>query len=344
MKYSNLLQTQIKVSKICLGTMTFGEQNTQEEAFQQLNFAFEKGVNFIDTAEMYSVPMKAETYGRTEEIIGNWLQESGKRDNIVLATKASGPGPKHIRKGPKFTFDHLNEALNNSLKRLKTDYIDLYQLHWPERNSPRFGALHYQPNLEEEYTDFREILESLMYFIKAGKIRHIGISNETPWGMMKMIQIAEKFDLPKYVSIQNPYSLLNRVFEISHSEICERENVGLLAYSPLGGGLLSGKYRNNENPDGSRYNLFPNYFGRYKHPNTQIATEEYCKLAEENSLTPTQLALAFVNSRPFLTANIIGATTMQQLEENIHSIYIELSEEVLRKIDEIHFNYPNPAP
>lgn len=343
MKYTNLPQTNIEVSKICLGTMTWGNQNTTEDAFEQMNYAVEQGINFFDTAELYAVPMSPETYGFTEKFIGKWFKKTGKRNEIILATKACGPGPKHIRNSPKFTNEQLTQALNQSLERLQTEYIDLYQLHWPERDTPRFGILNYEHS-EKEFENLQSVLETLQYFIKSGKVRHIGISNETPWGMMKYLQLAEKYDLPKYITIQNPYSLINRVFEIGHSEICHRENVGLLAYSPLGGGMLSGKYRNGNRPEGTRYNLFPNYFGRYNHENTTLAMEEYCKLAEKHNLTPTQFSLAFVNTRPFLTSTIIGATSMEQLKENIATIDIDFTSEMKREADKINLKYQNPAP
>ncbi len=344
MKYSKLPNTEIEVSKICLGTMTWGQQNSEKEGFEQMDYAVERGVNFFDTAEMYSVPMSPETQSSTETIIGKWLQKYNAREKIILATKAAGPGPKHIRNSPNFTKEHLTEALHNSLTRLQTDYIDLYQLHWPERHSPRFGGLNYEHKESVTFEPFNKVLETLNGFIKEGKVRHIGISNETPWGMMKWISEAEKNNLPKISTIQNPYSLINRVFELGNSEICHRENIGLLAYSPLGGGLLSGKYENGANPKGSRYQLFPNYFGRYAHPNTRKAVQKYIELARQNDLTPTQMSLAFVNERPFLTSNIIGATTMEQLKENIDSISISLSSEVEKEIEQIHLEYPNPAP
>ncbi len=344
MKYSNLPQTDIKVSKICLGTMTWGQQNTEEEAFEQMNYAVSQGINFFDTAELYSVPMSPETQGSTERIIGNWFQKNGNREEIILASKAAGPGPSHIRQGPKFTKDHLQKALKESLKRLQTDYIDLYQLHWPERHTPRFGGLNYEHKPEVTFESFQSVLETLDEFVKAGKVRYIGISNETPWGFMKWIDTAENQNLPKVKTIQNPYSLINRVFEIGNSEICLREEVGLLAYSPLGGGLLSGKYIGGKNPEGSRYQLYPNYFGRYAHPNTNKAVEAYTELAQQNGLDPAQMALAFVNDRDFVCANIIGATTMPQLKSNIDSINLKISEDVLKEIERIHFEYPNPAP
>ncbi len=344
MKYTTLPDADIKVSKICLGTMTWGEQNNQDEAFEQMTYAFQQGVNFWDTAEIYSVPINPNTQGSTETMIGNWLHKNGKRDKIVLATKAAGPGPQHLRQGPNFTKAHLTEALEGSLRRLQTDYVDVYQLHWPERHVPKFGQVFYEHKPEVKHEAFQSVLETLQGFIQQGKVRKIGISNETPWGMMKWITEAEKNNLPKIATIQNAYSLMNRVFESGHAEICYREKIGLLAYSPLAGGLLSGKYQNNAKPVGSRFTLFPDYFPRYSHQNVFKAVEKYSALAKENGLTPTQLALAFVNSKAFVTSNIIGATKMEQLKEDIDSINITLTEEVLNEIDLIHFQYQNPAP
>ncbi|QQR98075.1 MAG: NADP(H)-dependent aldo-keto reductase [Sphingobacteriales bacterium] len=346
MEYNLLPNTNINVSKICLGTMTWGEQNTEAEAHEQLDYAINHEINFIDTAELYAVPAKSETQGRTETYIGTWLNKRKKRDDLIIASKAAGPGAfvKHIRSGPKFNKEHLTEALNNSLKRLQTDYIDIYQLHWPERPTNYFGALGYQHKSDDPITDFRETLTVLNDFIKEGKIRYIGLSNETPWGTMQYIRIAEKENLPKVITIQNPYSLINRTFEIGLSEISIREQVGLLAYSPLGGGLLSNKYLGGNKPEGARYTLWANYFTRYSHPNTMKAVEKYGELAQQNGLSLAQMALAFVNTRNFLTANIIGATSIAQLKENIDSINIKLSDDVLKEIERIHLEFPNPAP
>jgi aryl-alcohol dehydrogenase-like predicted oxidoreductase len=326
--------------------MTWGEQNTEAEAHEQLDYAINHEINFIDTAELYAVPAKSETQGRTETYIGTWLNKRKKRDDLIIASKAAGPGAfvKHIRSGPKFNKEHLTEALNNSLKRLQTDYIDIYQLHWPERPTNYFGALGYQHKSDDPITDFRETLTVLNDFIKEGKIRYIGLSNETPWGTMQYIRIAEKENLPKVITIQNPYSLINRTFEIGLSEISIREQVGLLAYSPLGGGLLSNKYLGGNKPEGARYTLWANYFTRYSHPNTMKAVEKYGELAQQNGLSLAQMALAFVNTRNFLTANIIGATSIAQLKENIDSINIKLSDDVLKEIERIHLEFPNPAP
>lgn len=346
MEYTLLPNTAINVSKICLGTMTWGEQNTEAEAHEQLDFALSCGINFIDTAELYAVPAKPETQGKTETYIGTWLNKRKKRDDLIIASKAAGPGAfvKHIRSGPKFTKEHLTEALHNSLKRLQTDYIDLYQLHWPERPTNYFGALGYEHLSDDPITDFSETLAVLGDFIKEGKIRYIGLSNETPWGTMQYIRIAEKENLPKVITIQNPYSLINRTFEIGLSEISIREKVGLLAYSPLGGGLLSDKYLGGKKPDGARYTLWPNYFFRYSHPNTMKAVEKYATLAHQNKMSLAQMALAFVNTRNFLTSNIIGATSMAQLKENIESIELKLNKDIEKEIEKIHLEFPNPAP
>ena len=347
MQYNLLPSTNIKVSKICLGTMTWGQQNTEAEGHEQLNYATnERGINFIDTAEMYSVPAKAETQGSTERIIGTWLKKRNKRDDIILASKVAGPsaGLPHIGTGRKFNKENITRALNESLQRLQTDYIDLYQLHWPERPTNYFGTLGYVHASEDAVTDFVETLTILNEFIQQGKIRYIGISNETPWGVMQYLRTAEKYNLPKIVTIQNPYNLVNRVYEIGLAEIGEREKIGLLAYSPLAGGLLSDKYLGGKRPGGARFTLWPNYFGRYAHPNTMKAVERYAVLAKAHNLSLAQMSLAYVNTRTFLTSNIIGATNMQQLTENIDSIDVTLSEEVMKEIQKIHLEFPNPAP
>lgn len=347
MEYNILPDTNIKVSKICLGTMTWGEQNTEAEGHEQLDYATnEKGINFIDTAEMYSVPAKAATQGSTERIIGTWLKKRNKRDDLIIASKVAGPsaGLPHIGIGRKFNKENITNALHNSLQRLQTDYIDLYQLHWPERPTNYFGVLGYHHTSDDAVTDFVETLTVLNDFVKQRKIRYIGISNETPWGTMQYLRIAEKHQLPKIITIQNPYNLVNRTYEIGLSEIGIRENVGLLAYSPLAGGLLSDKYLQGNRPDGARFTLWPNYFTRYAHPNTMKAVEKYAVLAKEHGLSLAQMSLAFINSRDFLTANIIGATTMKQLKENIDAVDIVLSEEVIKEIQKIHLEFPNPAP
>ncbi|MFZ9057704.1 MAG: NADP(H)-dependent aldo-keto reductase [Flavobacteriaceae bacterium] len=344
MDYTFLPHTDLKVSSICLGTMTFGNQNTQAEGFEQMDYALDRGVNFFDTAELYPVPANAQTQGETERIIGNWFQQSGKRDQVILASKVAGPGDytKHIRENLSFSKAHINEAINNSLKRLKTDYIDLYQLHWPERNSNRFGqrGFVYDPN-DPWVENFEAVLSALEENIKCGKIRHIGVSNETPWGMMRFLDAAGS-NLPRMITIQNAYSLLCREFETGLSEICHRESVGLLAYSPLGFGVLTGKYLGGKLPEKARLTLFPR-FSRYSSPQAAEATAYYLQLAEDHGLSLTALALAFVKSRSFVISNIIGATNLEQLKENIDAYQYTLSEQVLQEIDKIHNQIPNPA-
>jgi len=347
MQYRKLGNTQIDVSVICLGTMTWGQQNTREQAFEQMDYALSQGVNFFDTAELYAIPPQAETYGRTEEIIGEWLQARGARDQIVLTSKVAGPGEEwipHIR-GGKTRFDRgdITLALDASLKRLQTDYLDLYQLHWPQREANFFGKLGFEVPAEEHITPILETLEALGEQVKAGKIRHIGLSNETPWGVMQFLYYAELAGLPRIVSVQNPYSLLNRTYEVGLAEVSWREKVGLLAYSPLGFGVLSGKYLDGAQPDGARLSLFPDYT-RYSNLAAVAATEAYVVLARRHGLEPSQMALAYVNSRPFLTSTIIGATTMEQLCSNVDSINLHLSDEVLSAIEEIHNAHANPSP
>jgi len=347
MQYRKLGNTNIDVSAICLGTMTWGQQNTLEQAFEQMDYALEQGVNFFDTAELYAIPPKAETYGRTEQIIGEWLQARGARDQIVLASKMAGPGADwipHIRSGTsRFDRNDISMALNASLKRLQTDYLDLYQLHWPQRETNFFGKLGFEAPAEEQLTPILETLEALGEQVTAGKIRHIGLSNETPWGVMQFLHYAEQAGLPRIVSVQNPYCLLNRTYEVGMAEASWREHVGLLAYSPLGFGVLSGKYLNNAQPDDARMSLFPDY-DRYSKPAAVSATAKYVELANSHDLDPAQMALAYVNSRPFLTSTIIGATTMDQLRSNIDSINLVLADEVLSAIDEIHETHSNPSP
>lgn len=345
MKYRKLGNTTIDVSVICLGTMTYGEQNTEAQAHEQLDYAVSQGVNFIDTAELYAVPPKPETYGLTEQYIGSWLRQRGNRDQLIIASKVAGPGEfvRHIRGGPQLNRQHMTEALNNSLKRLQTDYLDLYQIHWPSRPTNYFGQLGFECADLADGTPIEETLEVLNDFVQAGKVRHIGISNETPWGAMKYLELAERHGWPRIVSVQNPYSLLNRSYEVGLAEVSCRENAGLLAYSPLGFGVLSGKYLDNSAAPDARLNLYKNY-DRYSNEQGIAATRAYVELARSQGLTPAALALAFVNSRPFLTSNIIGATTMTQLRENIASIDTDLTEEVLAGIEEIHQQYSNPCP
>lgn len=345
MKYHQIPHTDLNVSKIALGTMTWGQQNNQQQAFEQMDYALERGVNFWDTAEMYPVPPTADTQGRTEQCIGNWFAQSGKRDQVILATKVAGPGGPagHIRDNNKLDRANIEQALDDSLKRLKTDYVDLYQIHWPERQTNFFGQLNFAKPNQETYTPALETLEALGALVKAGKIRHIGISNETAWGAMEYLRLASKFDLPRMVTIQNPYNMLNRTFEVNLAEVAYREGVELLAYSPLAFGALSGKYLNNQWPEGARLTLYKR-FARYNSEKAQHAIGAYVELAKQHGLDPSQMALAFVNSRFFLASNIIGATTMSQLKDNIDSIDIELSEAVLSGIAEIFDTYPNPCP
>ncbi|WP_455198236.1 NADP(H)-dependent aldo-keto reductase [Kaarinaea lacus] len=346
MKYRKLGQTETEVSQICLGTMTWGEQNTEAEAFQQLDVAISSGINFIDTAELYPVPPKAETYTRTEQYLGNWLKNRGRRDDLIIATKVAGRSDwlPHIRNGHScFDRKNIEEALEGSLKRLQTDYIDLYQLHWPDRNTNYFGELGYEHKGDEITVPIEETLRILNDLVMAGKIRYIGLSNETPWGVMEFLRLAEQYGLPRPVTIQNPYNLLNRSFEVGLAEIAHREKCGLLAYSPLGFGVLSGKYLGNNKPEKARITLFER-FTRYNNRESVLATQAYFDLARQHNLDPAQMALAYVNSRPFLTSTIIGATSMEQLESNLVSIDIDLPEEVIAGIDAIHRQHPNPAP
>ena len=346
MKYKSLGNTDLKVSLICLGTMTWGEQNTQEEAFDQMDYSIDQDVNFFDTAELYAVPPKAETYTKTETMIGNWFAARKNRDKIILATKVSGSGPSWIRGGGnQFTPENMMTALEGSLKRLQTDYVDLYQLHWPERTTNFFSKLGYKHNESEgDWTPFETILETAQKFLDQGKIRYLGLSNETPYGLSKYLQLSESKNLPRVVSVQNPYSLVNRTYEVGLAEMSIREQAGLLAYSPLAFGMLSGKYLNNQMPEGSRLQLFGNHFPRYQGTRTQLAVEEYFKVAQKYNLSLAQMSLAFVNAQPFVTSNIIGATSMEQLKENIESINLDLSDEIMEEINIIHENNPSPAP
>jgi aryl-alcohol dehydrogenase-like predicted oxidoreductase len=346
MKYTTLPNTDIKVSKICLGTMTLGNQNTEADGHDQMDLALEKGVNFFDTAELYAVPATPETYGSTEKIIGSWFKKTGNRDKVVLASKIAGGGvyTEHIRKDG-FSKRALIEALEGSLKRLQTDYIDLYQLHWPERGVNCFGLRDYPfQTATKEAENHLEILETLNGFVKEGKIKHIGLSNETPWGTMKYLQTAKEHNLPRMSTIQNSYSLIHRAYEYGMSEVSMRENIGLLVYSPLAQGVLSGKYLNGKTPEGARGTLFPRFTARYMSEGSLKAVEEYQKIAKAHNLTLTQMSLAFINQLPFVTSNIIGATNLTQLKENIESININLSEAVLAEIEAVHKIIPNPAP
>ena len=345
MKYKKLGTTDLDVSLICLGTMTWGTQNSEKDAFEQMDYSVSKGINFFDTAELYSVPPNAESYGKTEKMIGNWFEKRKNREKIILASKVAGPRCDWIRNGKNnYNEKNLGEAIDESLKRLKTDYIDLYQLHWPERSTNCFGIREFNISEEEkEWNSFESILQALDKYIKSGKIRHIGISNETPYGLSKYLELSKSKNLPRVMSVQNPYSLVNRTYEIGMSEISIRDRCGLLVYYPLAAGALSGKYRGGQMPKNSRMALFKGW-ERMINPLAMKAYDEYYKLATDNKMTMVQLAQSFVNSRPFVTSNIIGATTMGQLKENIDSINIELSDEIMEKINLIHNNNPNPSP
>ena len=346
MKYNTLGSTDLKISEICLGTMTWGRQNTQEEGWAQMDYALEQGIQFWDTAELYPVPTLPELYAHTEIIMGQWFKQSGKRSEIVLASKIAGPAgfTAHIRANG-FHPTALKEAVEGSLKRLQTDYIDLYQLHWPERNTNFFGKLGYTHDSDEQWVEnFEEVLDTLGALVAEGKIRHIGLSNETPWGLMRYLDAYRaKQERPRIQTVQNPYSLLNRSYEVGLAECSMREQVGLLAYSPLGFGVLSGKYLGGVQPEGARVTLFPNY-NRYSNPQAVQATEAYAQLAEEHGLSLAQMSLAFVRTRPFVQSTIIGATSMEQLRENVESAQVALSEDILRGIEAIHVQHPNPSP
>ncbi len=346
MKYTKLPNTDIEVSKICLGTMTWGNQNTQEDAFNQMDYALDKGVNFFDTAELYPVPATADTYADTERIIGNWFKKSGNREKVILASKIAGGGDytAHIRKGG-LNKKNILEAVENSLERLQTDYLDVYQLHWPNRGVNVFGTRDFPlQTANSEVENYEEIITTLDGLIKQGKIRTYGLSNETPWGTMKYLEACKKLNVAKPVTIQNSYSLIHRGYEVGMSEVSLRENVGLLAYSPLAQGVLSGKYLNGNLPEGARGTLFPRFIARYTGDGSIEAVKKYEAIAKEAGITLTELSLAFINQLAFVTSNIIGATKMSQLKENIGSIDINLSEETLKAIQEVHTVIPNPAP
>ena len=345
MNYRKLGNTELNVSTICLGTMTWGEQNNQKEAFEQMDYAIDHGINFFDTAELYAIPPNKKTYGKTEEIIGNWFEQKNNREKIILATKISGPGPSWIRGGGlQYTKENIEKSVNDSLKRLKTDFIDLFQLHWPERNTNYFGKLGYEHKEEKKWNDFKSILEILKKIIDQGKIRYIGLSNETAWGLSKFLEISKSFNLPKMMSVQNPYNLLNRTYEVGLAEISIREKSGLLGYSPLASGTMSGKYRNGAMPEGSRMKLFAERFKRYKTKNAANAIEEYYKISKQYNLDLAQMSLKFCELQPFMTSVIIGATTMEQLKTDIESVNINLSEDVIKEINEVQKKYTNPCP
>ena len=351
MNFKELGSTNIKVSTICLGTMTWGEQNTQKDAFKQMDYAVDQGINFFDTAEIYPSPCFEKTYGSTEKIIGNWFKEKKNRDQVILASKISGPGLSWVRGGgPQYFEENIEKAIENSLKRLQTDYIDLYQLHWPERKTNFFGRLGYNHKEEEahgfkgSWNDFEKILIILEKFIKRGKIRYIGLSNETSWGLSKFLEVSKLETLPKMMSVQNPYNLLCRTYEIGLAEISIREKSGLLAYSPLAGGFLTGKYRNNNLPTNSRQKLFGEYYTRYCKPNASIVIDKYFDIAKKFNLDFAQMAIKFCEIQKFLTSVIIGATSIEQLKIDIESVNVNLTEEINKKINDVQIIYPNPCP
>ncbi|AJI96209.1 aldo/keto reductase family protein [Yersinia ruckeri] len=346
MQYHRIPHSSLEVSMLGLGTMTFGEQNSEADAHAQLDYAIAAGVNLIDTAEMYPVPPRPETQGLTEQYIGSWLKARGCREKIILASKVSGPSrgnDQPIRPGMALDRKNIRAALDASLKRLNTDYLDLYQLHWPQRETNCFGKLNYRYSNETATVTLLETLEALNEQVRAGKIRYIGVSNETPWGVMRYLQLAEKHDLPRIVSIQNPYSLLNRSFEVGLAEISQHEGIELLAYSSLAFGTLSGKYLNGAKPADARNTLFSR-FTRYSSPQAQLAIAEYVVLAQKHGLDPAQMALAFVRQQPFVASTLLGATTLPQLQSNLDSLNIVLDEEILNELEEIHTRYTFPAP
>ena len=345
MNYKKLGNTDINLSTICLGTMTWGEQNSQEEGFQQMDYALDQGVNFWDTAELYSIPPKAETFGHTEIIIGNWFKKTKKRKQVILATKVCGPMRSYVRGGGnQYGVKNITEALEGSLKRLQTDYIDLYQLHWPERNTNMFGRLGYEHNDVGDWNKFEDILGNLKKFVDDGKIRHVGLSNETPWGTKKFLEVAKEKRLPRMMSVQNPYNLLNRTYEVGLAEISIRDQIGLLAYSPLAIGYLTGKYRNNQIPKKSRLDVDRDFWTRYNKPNAEKAVEAYYQIAKKNNIDMAQMSLKFCEIQPFVTSVIIGATTMEQLKTDIESVNVKLSDEIIKEINEVQKIYPNPCP
>jgi len=345
MNYKKLGNTDLNVSTICLGTMTWGEQNTQDEGFQQMDYALDKGVNFWDTAELYSIPPKPETFGHTELIIGNWFKKTKKRNEVILATKVCGPMRSYVRGGGnQYGIKNITEAIEGSLKRLQTDYIDLYQLHWPERNTNMFGRLGYEHNDDDNWNKFEDILGSLKKFIDAGKIRYIGLSNETPWGTKKFLEISKEKNLPRMMSVQNPYNLLNRTYEVGLAEISIRDNIGLLAYSPLAIGYLTGKYRNNQIPKKSRLDHDGDFWTRYNKPNAEKAVEAYYQISKKNNIDMAQMSLKFCEIQQFVTSVIIGATTMDQLKTDIESVNVKLTDEIIKEINDVQKIYPNPCP
>ena len=346
MNYKKLGNTNLDVSTICLGTMTWGEQNSQEEGFQQMDYALDQDVNFWDTAEIYSIPPKEKTFGHTEIIIGNWFKKTKKREKVILATKVAGPMRPYVRGGGnQFDKKNITEALNGSLKRLQTDYVDLYQLHWPERNTNTFGRLGYEHKENENWNKFEDVLGNLKEFIDQGKVRHIGLSNETAWGAKKYLEISKDHNLPRMMSIQNPYSLLNRAYEVGLAEISIREQIGLLAYSPLASGYLSGKYRNKTYPKGSRMERDWDFWKyRYNTPHIENAVEKYYEIGKKYNLNMSQMSIKFCEIQSFMTSVIIGATTMEQLKTDIESVNVKLTDEIIKEINEVQKIYPNPCP
>ena len=344
MEYRQLGDSDLHVSALSLGTMTFGEQNTEAQAHAQLDYAVSRGVNFIDTAEMYPVPPRADTVHRTESYIGTWLKRQ-QRDKLIVATKIAGPsrGFAWIRNGPRIYREHIHAAIDASLKRLQTDYVDLYQIHWPDRYVPMFGATSYEADKEYDAVPIAEQLQALAELVKAGKVRHIGLSNETPWGVMEFVRLAGEMGLPKIVTVQNAYHLMNRTYESGLAEVCRHANVGLLAYSPLAFGHLTGKYLAAPDTKG-RITLFPSFGQRYAKVNVPAASGEYARIAQQAGLTPATMALAFARTRWFTCSVILGATNLEQLRENLDSDEVVLSAQVLEKIEAVHKRYPNPAP
>ena len=354
MRYKKLGNSEIDISLISLGAMTFGEQNSQNESFQLMDYAVEKGINYFDTAEMYPVYPKKETYGKSEEIIGDWLKIKKNRSKMIIGTKVASNHPTGIGAtklswvrggGETLRFDkkNINSAIEGSLKRLKTDYIDIYQLHWPERKVGMFGQLDFEYDPNDFRTPIEEVLENLQHLIKSGKVRYVGLSNETPWGILNFLKIAEQKNLPRVMSVQNCYNLLNRVYDIANSEVSIRENCGLLAYSPLAGGRLSGKYMSGNRPENCRYTMWPGRFSRHLTERGELAVTKYVKLAKKHNIEPCTLSNAFVISRPFVTSSIVGATSVRNLEENIKALDLNLSNEILKEIEQIHLSDPNPC-
>ncbi len=345
MNFKKLGNTNVKVSTICLGTMTWGEQNNEKEAFEQMNYSLDCGINFFDAAEIYPSPCRKDTFGETEKIIGKWFNQKKNRDKIVLASKIAGPGLSWVRDGGQnYSEKKIKKALEDSLKRLQTDHIDLYQLHWPERKTNFFGRLSYNHKEEDSWNNFETVLIALEKFVKQGKIRYVGLSNETPWGLSKFLEISKTKKLPRMVTVQNPYSLLCRTYEIGLSEISIREKSGLLAYSPLAGGFLTGKYRNNNLPEKSRQKLFADYYTRYSKPGASPIIEKYYNIAKKFGLNFAQMSIKFCEIQKFLTSVIIGSTSMEQLKIDIESVNVNLTEEILKEINDVQIKYPNPCP